>query len=89
MAWFQYDRDLHHERVTKSTLRKIYWFSLTHTMREKCSHAEFFWSECGKIMARKTPNRDIFHAVIFSQIRIESKDSVPMRENMSQRKFVF
>ena len=89
MDWFLYDRDLRHERVTKSTLRKIYWFSLTHTLREKCSHAEFFWSECGKITARKTPNRDIFHAVIFWQVRIESKDSVPMRENMSQRKFVF
>ena len=28
-----------------------------------CPHLEFFWSECGKIHARKTPNTDTFHAV--------------------------
>ena len=30
---------------------------------ETCPHLEFFWSECGKIHTRKTPNTDTFHAV--------------------------
>ena len=30
--------------------------------REKCPYSEFFWSKCGKVRTRKTPNTDTFHA---------------------------
>ena len=33
------------------------------TPREMCLYSELFWSECGKILIRKTPNTDTFHAV--------------------------
>ena len=55
----------------------------THSLREKCSHAEFFWSifscirtesERGKIRTRRTPNTDTFHAVIFTHKAIITID---------------
>ena len=33
------------------------------TLRKKCPHSELFWSECGKMRTRITPNMDTFHAV--------------------------
>ena len=36
---------------------------LEDTLRQKCPYSEFFWSKCGKIRARKTPNTNTFHAV--------------------------
>ena len=30
------------------------------TLHEKCPYLDFFWSECGKIQARKTPNSTLF-----------------------------
>ena len=33
------------------------------TLREMWLYSELFWSECGKILTRKTPNTDTFHAV--------------------------
>ena len=43
---------------------------MTHTviayrtsLRKKCPYLEFFWSECGKIRTRKTPETESFHAV--------------------------
>ena len=35
----------------------------TLTLRKKWPYSEFFWSECGKMWARKTPNTDTFHVV--------------------------
>ena len=34
------------------------------TLCKKCPYSECFWSECGKIRTRKTPNTDTFHAVL-------------------------
>ena len=33
------------------------------TLRKKCPHSELFWSECGKMRTRITPNIDTYHAV--------------------------
>ena len=30
------------------------------TLRENCPYLDFFWSECGKIQAKKTPNSTLF-----------------------------
>ena len=38
------------------------------SLREKYPYSKFFWSECGKIRTRKTPNTDTFHAVYFAII---------------------
>ena len=37
------------------------------TLREKCPYSEFFWSKCGKIWTRITPNMENFYAVWFIQ----------------------
>ena len=34
------------------------------TLHEKYSYSQFFGSECGKILTRKTPNTDTFYAVL-------------------------
>ena len=33
------------------------------SLHEMCPYSEFFWSECGKMRMRKTPNMDTFYAV--------------------------
>ena len=33
------------------------------TLREKCPYSELFWSECGKMRTRITPNTDTFYTV--------------------------
>ena len=51
------------------------WITQLLTLREKCPYSGFFWSvfyfvflriqsKCEKIRTRKTPNTDIFHAVL-------------------------
>ena len=35
------------------------------TLRKKCPYSELFWSECGKIRTRITPNKGTFYAVLF------------------------
>ena len=34
---------------------------------KKCPYSEFFWSECGEIRTRNTPNTDTFHACYILQ----------------------
>ena len=34
------------------------------TPRKKCPFSELFWSKCGKMRTRITPNIDTFHAVV-------------------------
>ena len=38
--------------------------ALTMTLRGKCPYSELFYSECGKIWTRITPNTDTFYAAI-------------------------
>ena len=43
--------------------RRFLW-GKRNVQRKKCPYSEFFWSECEKIRTRKTPNTDIFQAVM-------------------------
>ena len=42
--------------------KKILKFQ-TQSLRKKCRYSKLFWSECGKIRTRITPNMDTFDAV--------------------------
>ena len=37
------------------------------SLRKKCPYSELFWSECGKMRTRITPNTDTFHAMNFTE----------------------
>ena len=45
-----------------------------HTLREKCSYSEFFWSAFFRIRTRKTPNEDSSYAAILTNAAILVKD---------------
>ena len=45
-------------------------YCYSEALREKCRYSEFFWSKCGKIRTRKTPKREIFHALKIIQLHI-------------------
>ena len=40
---------------------------LTPTQRKKYPYWELFWSKCGNIRTRITPNTDTFHAMLWCQ----------------------
>ena len=39
-------------------------FKSIFTLRKNCPYSEFYWSKCGKMRTRKTPNTVTFHAVL-------------------------
>ena len=48
----------------------IFLAKVHHTLLQNCPYSEFVWSvfsgvqsQCGKILTRKTPNKDTFHSV--------------------------
>ena len=45
---------------SRSFLRKEF------ALCEEFPYSEFFWSECGKIRTRKTPNTNTFYTVLFT-----------------------
>ena len=56
--------DGHHEGMKASSADLIVCgISLDVPLRKKCPYSEFFWSECGKIRTRKTPNTDTFYTL--------------------------
>ena len=46
------------------------------TLPKKCLYSELFWSECGKIQTRISPNTDTFYAVLCSAVRGENWNQV-------------
>ena len=40
------------------------------TLRKKCSYLDLFWSECGKIRTRITPDKDTFYAVLLTELKL-------------------
>ena len=58
-------------------------------LRKKCPYSELFWSECGKIRTRITPNTDTFY-VVYLGWRIIIDFQVPFTcndEGPSDRRF--
>ena len=49
-------------------LRAVNSFHKKLSLRKKSPYLQFFWSDCGKMRTRKTPNTDTFHAVFILDI---------------------
>ena len=39
-------------------------------LSRKFSYSDLFWSECGKIRTRITPNKDTFYAVPLTELKL-------------------
>ena len=60
------------------------------SLREKFPYFDFFWSECGKIRTRKTPNTNTFHAVsVLKTIRkFNFISTINFKTSISPDKFI-